>query len=421
MIKYGRFSDRGLGFLRRSTIASPPQLISDESFGPGRPELLRKVNAAEILRLVRLHGPCSRADLSRGSRLSVPTVSSSIAYLEKRGLVERIGMGGSKGGRPPEIVRFNHSFGCVVGVDIGSSALRFALADLAGNIIGKLNVPIRGRATPPRVVAMVSTAVARLLKTHGVSRRKLLAIALGAPGATDSREGIVRSAPHLADWENVPLGRLISANLGLPAIIENDMNVGALGESWRGTARAVPEFVFVGIGDGVGAGVVLNGRLYHGADWTAGEIGYLAVPGTRSGPLDELQPGPLEEVVGGRGIEQTWRRANGGRQRLRAEEILDLAEDGNRLAQGIVERTARVLAAGILNLSVVLNPRLVVFGGQIGAHRVLFGATERVIAQSRIATPLLAMSLLGQEAQLMGAVWLATRAAEARVLTAEPE
>ncbi len=407
--------------MRLAIIPSPPQFATDEILGPGRPELLRKVNAAEILRLVRLHGPCSRADLSRGSRLSVPTVSSSIAYLERRGLLERIGMGGSKGGRPPELVRFNQTFGYAVGVDIGSSSLRFALADLAGTIVGKLNVPVCGRATPPRVVAMVARAVARLLRTHSIPRRKLLAVALGAPGATDSRAGIVRSAPHLTDWENVPLGRLISANLGLPAIIENDMNVGALGESWCGTARAVPEFVFVGISDGVGAGVVLNGRLYHGADWTAGEIGYLAVPGTRSGPLNELQPGPLEEMVGGRGIERAWRRANGGRPRLRAEQILDLAESGNRLARSAVERTARVLAAGILNLSVVLNPQLVVFGGRIGAHPALFAATERIIARSRIATPRLAMSLLGREAQLMGAVWLATRAAEARVLAAEPE
>jgi glucokinase len=410
-----------LVFLRRSTIASTPPFLSDEILGPGRPELLRKVNAAEILRLVRLHGPCSRADLSRGSRLSVPTVSSSIAYLERRGLLERIGMGGSKGGRPPELVRFNQSFGYVVGVDIGSASLRFALADLAGNVIGKLVVPVRGRSTPPRIVAMVARAVTRLLKSHAVHRGKLLAIALGAPGATDARAGIVRSAPHLADWENVPLAQLIFANLGLPAVIENDMNVGALGESWCGTARAVPEFVFVGISDGVGAGIVLNGRLYHGADWTAGEIGYLAVPGTRHGPLDELRPGPLEEMVGGRGIENAWRHLNGRRPHLRAEEILDLAERGNGPAKAVVERTARALAAGILNVSVVLNPRLIVFGGQIGAHPALFGATERIIARSRIATPRLAISQLGRDAQLMGAVWLATRAAEARVLAAEPE
>ena len=409
------------GPLHRQIIASPPHLASDEKIGPGRPGLLRKVNAAEILFLVRQHGPCSRAELARASGLSVPTVSSSIEYLQKKGLVEAIGAGGSNGGRPPELVRFNRSYGYVVGVDIGGSAVRLALADLDGTVIGKVNLAIRSRGTPAQVVTMIRGGIGRLQKAHGIARKKIFAIALGAPGITDLRAGIVRSAPHLADWENVPLQRLVSENLGLATIIENDVNLGALGESWCGTARAVPDFVFIGIGTGVGAGIFLNGHLYHGADWTAGEIGYLTVPGTRSGPLDMMQPGPLESAIGGRGIEQAWRGANGGRRALRASEILDLAETGDPRARSILERTARVLAEGVLNLSVVLNPRLVVFGGRIGMHPALFQATERCVERSRLAVPRLAMSLLGQEAQLLGAVWLATRVAEAQLLGNAPE
>ncbi len=387
---------------------------------PGRPGLLRKVNAAEILRLVRQRGPCSRADLARASGLSVPTVSSSIEYLEKKGLVEAMGTGGSSGGRPPALVRFNRSYGYVIGVDIGGSAVRVALADLDGGVVGKVNLAIRERGTPGRIVAMIRSGIARLQKAHGVKRKKLLAIAAGAPGITDLRAGVVRSAPHLAGWENVPLQRLISENLRLPAVIENDVNLGALGESWCGTARGIPDFVFIGIGTGVGAGVFLDGHLYHGSDWTAGEIGYLMVPGTRPGPLDIMEAGPLESVIGGRGIEQAWRRANGRRRPLRAAEILDRAETGDPLARTILERTSRVLAEGVLNLSVVLNPRLVVFGGRIGTHPALFHAAERIVERSRVAAPRLAMSILGQEAQLLGAVWLATRVAEARLLGNAP-
>jgi glucokinase len=402
--------------LRREILTSFPFLLPDEEFGPGRPGLLRKVNATEILRLVRQHGPCSRADLARASGLSVPTVSSSIEYLAKKGLVEEVGTGGSSGGRPPALVRFNRFCGYVAGVDIGGSAVRVALADLEGGVIGKVKLAIREPGTPDRVVAMIRSGVGRLLKAHAIPRKKLLAIALGAPGITDLRAGVVRSAPHLAGWENVPLQRLVADSLGLPAAIENDVNLGALGESWCGTARGVPDFVFIGIGTGVGAGVFLNGHLYHGADWTAGEIGYLMVPGTRPGPLDILEPGPLESIIGGRGIEQVWRQANGRRKPLRATEILDRAETGDPLARTILDRTARVLAEGILNLSVVLNPRLVVFGGRIGTHSALFDATERIVKKSRVAVPRLAASILGQEAQLLGAVWLATRLAEARLL-----
>jgi glucokinase len=404
--------------LRSQNSRSVSHLVSAENVGPGRPGLLRRVNSAEILRLLRLHGPCSRADLVRASGLSAPTVSSSVEYLERKGLVEEVGVGNSKKGRPPGLLRFNRSFGYVAGVDIGGFAVRIALADLEGDVIGRLSLTIPVPATPQRLVSMIRVGLARLQKMHAVPKGKLVAIALGAPGITDLGAGVVRSAPHLAGWKNVPLRQMISASLGVPAAVENDVNLAALGEGWRGSARSVPDFVFVAIGTGVGAGIVLNGRLYHGADWSAGEIGYLMVPGTRSGPLDLMQPGPFESVIGGRGIEEAWRCGNGRRQPLKATEILDLAETGDTLARSILDRTAQVLAEGVLSLSMVLNPRLVVFGGRIGTHRALFEKTERIVACSQVATPRLAISALGQEAQLLGAVWLATQRAEAQLLGA---
>jgi predicted NBD/HSP70 family sugar kinase len=268
---------------------------------------------------------------------------------------------------------------------------------------------------------MIRAGATRLQRRHRMPQKRLIAVAVGAPGITDAAAGTVRSAPHLEGWEDVPLRQMISASIGVPAAIENDVNVAALGEGWRGTAHSVRDFVFVAIGTGVGAGIILHGRLYHGADWTAGEIGYLTVPGTRPGPLEMLQPGPLESVIGGRGIEEAWRRNNGRRLPLLATEILDRAETGDRLARSILERTARVLAESILSLGVVLNPQLVVFGGRIGTHRALFEATERIVARSEVARPRMAISALGQEAQLLGAVWLATRTAEAQLLGRRPK
>jgi predicted NBD/HSP70 family sugar kinase len=400
---------------------SLPQLVSADTAEPGRPGLLRRVNSAEILRLLRLHGPCSRADLVRASGLSAPTVSSSVEYLENKGLVEAVGAGNSKKGRPPALLRFNRSFAFVVGVDIGGSAVRVILADLDGNVIDKLSLPIRAPGTPRRIVSMVREGTSRLQKRNRIPVKKLIAVAVGAPGITDPGTGVVRSAPHLAGWKNIPLRQMITESLGIPAVIENDVNLAALGEAWRGTAHAVPDFVFIAIGTGVGAGIILHGRLYPGADWAAGEIGYLTVPGTRSGSLDLMRPGPLESVIGGRGIEEAWRWGNGRHRPLHATEILDRAETGDRRAQSILNRTARVLAEGILSVSVVLNPRLVVLGGRIGMHRALFDATNRIVARSQVARPQLAMSALGHEAQLFGAVWLATRKAEAQLLDRAPD
>ena len=406
--------------MRSQDSKSLPHLFSAEDVGPGRPGLLRKVNSSEILRLLRLHGPCSRADLTRASGLSAPTVSSSVEYLQRKGLVVEIGVGNSKKGRPPGLLRFNCSFGHVAGVDIGGFAVRIALADLEGDVIGRLSFPIPAPGTPKRMVSMVRAGITRLQKLHNLPKSKLIAIAVGAPGITDPTAGVVRSAPHLAGWEDVPLQRMISASLSVPAAIENDVNLAALGEGWRGTAHSVPDFVFVAIGTGVGAGIILGGRLYRGADWSAGEIGYLMVPGTGSGPLDLMRPGPFESVIGGRGIEEAWLQGNGHRQPLKATEILDRAETDDALARSILDRTAQVLAEGVLSLSVVLNPGLVVFGGRIGTHHALFEKTQRIVQRSQVATPRLAISALGQEAQLLGAVWLATRRAETQLLRRVP-
>lgn len=400
----------------RSIPRSLPQQLAGEDVTPGRPGMLRRVNSTEILRLLRLHGPCSRADLVRASGLSAPTVSSSVEYLREKGLIEEVGVGNLKKGRPPGLLRFNRTFGFVVGVDIGGSAVRVALADLDGNVLGKLSLPIQNRGTPRRVVSMIRAGTLRLQQRNRIPRRKLVGIVVGAPGITNPGTGLVHSAPHLTAWKDVPLPQMVSTSLGIPAAIENDANLAALGEGWRGTAHSVPDFVFIAIGAGVGAGIVLNGRLYHGADWAAGEIGYVMVPGTRSGPLDLLQPGPLESVIGGPGIEEAWRRGNGHHRVLHATEILDMAETGDRLARSILDRIARVVAESVLSMSMLLNPRLVVLGGRIGTHRALFEATERIVDRSRVPKPRLAMSALGQDAQLLGAVWLATRRAEAQLL-----
>lgn len=327
-----------------------------------------------------------------------------------------MGRGSLKKGRPPGLLRFNRTLGCVVGVDIDASTVRVALADLDGNVIGKLGLPVEARANPGRVVAMIRMETGRLRKEFKIPRARLVSAAVGAPGITDPGAGVVRSAPYLTGWVNVPLQRMMVNSLGVPVAVENDANLAALGEGWHGTARSVRDYVFLTIGTGVGAGIVLNGHLYHGADWMAGEIGYLTVPGTRGGPPERMQPGPFESVIGGRGIEKAWRRANGRRQPAEAIEVLDQAAAGDPLAKSILETTAQVLAEGILNLSVVLNPRLVIFGGRIGTHRALFEATERIVARSQVARPKLAMSALGQDAPLLGAVWLATRRAEAQLL-----
>lgn len=395
-------------------------LPEEGPIGLSRPELLRRDNAKEILRLLRLHNPCSRADLARHSGLSAPTVSSAIAYLDKRGLVRALGLGASNGGRPPTLLRFDQIFGYVIGVDIGGTVLRVALADLNGNIIGKKIATLGAKRTPKRLAALISSAISDMRRRHHIPSKKLLALAVGAPGITDVQAGIVVSAPNLSDWDSVPLREMLQSEIQVPVAIENDVNLGALGESWRGTAQGEKNFVFLAIGTGVGAGIFVNGALHHGPDWAAGEIGYLQVRGTDESPLEMHRAGSLESLIGGKGIERAWcklhqrnhKRTSRPARRIQATGILDRAESGEREARQVLDKSARILANAVTNIALILNSSLVVFGGRIGTHSALFEATRRIIERNEFARPRLAISLLGPDAQLYGAISLAIKTAE---------
>ena len=407
---------------RIKTVRSLRPVAGRGTLGPLRPGLLREANAWEILRLVRQHAPCSRADLVRYSGLSAPTVSSAIEYLRRQRLVEPLGLGASSGGRPPGLLRFNSGYGSVVGADIGGTRVRVALADMEGRILGKWAASTRSQRTPVGIVGLIRRGLRELQRQHKVPTEKLLALAAGAPGVTDARAGIVFSAPHLSKWHNVPLRQLLQAKVKLPTAVENDVNLGALGEAWCGAAREVQNFVFLAIGTGIGAGIFLNGRLYHGSDWAAGEVGYMHVPGTPASPLAMDRPGALESVIGGHGVERAWQSRQNGRtasappHALRATEIFDQAQAGHPVARSILQNTSRILADAIVNISVMLNPSLVVFGGGIGSSVPLFETTRRILGRNEFARPRLAISLLGPDAQLFGAVRLALDLAEERLM-----
>lgn len=374
---------------------------------------MREANSQELLRLLRLQTPCSRADLVRASGLTAPTVSAAIESLHRRGLVRFLGAGESSGGRPPHLMEFNAAHGYVFGADIGGSAVRVALADLSGMIIGRWRTSVKAGRSPDAIVQAIATGIEFLRSEYQIAPKKMLELAVGAPGITNAQAGRVLSAPNLNGWQDVPLRDLLQAKTGIATTVENDVNLAALGESWCGVAKGVRNFVFLAIGTGVGAGIFINGHLHHGADWSAGEVGYLMISGLPSGPLAVDHPGALENVIGGMGIEAAWEasRKNGGRPPC-ATEIFDRAAAGDADAARILAHTAEHLATAIVNMGLVLDMSLVVLGGGVGNHRGLQEATAAVLAKNQFARPKLMVSSLSGDAQVQGAVWLALQAAE---------
>jgi glucokinase len=403
---------------RRSARKRKIPILAEEG---SRPTSLRHINVRELYQLLRANSPCSRADLVRLSGLSGPTVSRVIEYLEQRELVISVGFGESDGGRPPDKLSLNQAYLCVAGLEIKDSGIRVVLADLQGNRIAQWDSRLPSQKTPEKVIHTLVAGVEKLLKRHSIAKRKLYAICASAPGIIDVSTGNLIFAPFLKDWGDIPLKKLLENAFEVPVIVDNEANLHALGERAYGAAKGEDHFVFLDVGEGVGAGIFINGMLYRGATGSAGEIGYMQVPGAPRGPFSSLGPGPLERVAGGKGMEETWRgmsRNLPAREPATAGEIIAFAEAGDVLAVKVIETAAKALSDVIANISVLLDPTLIVLGGAFGRSQQLFDAVSHQLQlqkhdSGRIRVRL---SLCGEDAALLGALKTALEVAETRLL-----
>lgn len=305
--------------------------------------------------------------------------------------------------------------GIVVGIDIGGSNLRVALADIHGNILGRWSTSTAATSSPNSVVAQIKQGIEILLQQRSSSPR-LLSIAAGVPGVTDPKSGIVVATSYLKGWRDVPFQALLESRFGIPASIENDVRMAALAEHWIGAARGMDDFVFLAIGTGIAAGIFANGRLVHGTHCTAGEVGYMYVPGASEEPAVPGAPGSLEQMIAGGGIREQWLKACEGKGSLRelnATQIFARATTGDLHARAVLDHSARLLAYAVYNISLVLNSSLFVLGGGIGVSTALRDATENILRQyNEPPCPRLTISSLGTDAQLMGAIRLALTTAD---------
>ena len=278
------------------------------------------------------------------------------------------------------------------------------------------------RSTPGEICQQIGDELRKLLRAKKLSTSRLLRATVGVPAIVNVDEGTVLAFTPLQDWRNVPLGAMLSRELKCPVQVDNDTNLAAVGEFHSGAAVGEKNFVFITIGEGVGAGIFLNGSIYRGSQWSAGEIGYLRVPSiSREHPAIHKY-GELETVLSASGILQSWRSSGHmPRNRSRAhrvEEVWDLAASGNAEARRILRQRATILADVILDLALVLNPNLILLGGEVGNHPALLKEVNQLLEGSEFAVARVALGTLGTQAILRGAVSVALEPAILRLLRA---
>jgi glucokinase len=273
------------------------------------------------------------------------------------------------------------------------------------------------KTTPEAMCALIAEETRRIVRAQGLKRDQVLALVAGVPAITNVDEGVVLAISTLENWHDVPLRSMLKRSVGCQVTVENDTNLAALGERMEGAAQGETSFVEIDIGANVSAGIVLDGRLYHGAQWSAGEIGYLRLPhiSRRDPVLHEF--GALEAVLSSTGIQQSWRETTAqlgttmrGAGRVDVTAILDMAQRGEAAAKQVVKQRAAIVADVIVNLSLILNPGLVVLGGEVGRHPALIGFVRKELERSEFAVPRIAAASLGEAAVLRGAIAMALEA-----------
>jgi predicted NBD/HSP70 family sugar kinase len=379
----------------------------------GTPSLLRAINARTILERIQRTGPVSRAQVARDSGLSKPTVSLGLTALLEAGLVREVGRSSGRPGPTAVLYELNPEAGWVVGIDVGRRRVRAALADITGAVVARRDE--RARASSARALIDQLGAIAHgLADDVGIGWDRVHHVTVGSPGVFEPTRGAVTLAPNLPGWGRQGLLAALREELGSRIGLENDVNLAAEGERWRGLGRDVRNFGFLSVGTGVGMGLVLDGKLYRGASGAAGEVGYLPVGADPYDPQVRRR-GAFEEAVNGSAVVRGAGQA-GLSGSLSAKQVFAMARKGDPQAGRVVEDEARRLALGLAVVIAVVDLELVILGGGVGGNAdLLLPPIERELRALSPLRPRLAVSALGEDAVLQGAVATALAVAQSQL------
>jgi predicted NBD/HSP70 family sugar kinase len=380
--------------------------------------MLRELGEQAVLETIFREGPITRPEIATAISLSKPTVSAAVSRLEHAGLVRAAGTRPGQRGRKPVAYVVSKRAGFVLGADIGGTNVRVAAADLFGEPICDLKRPTTkdgSRAVGVQILEMISEVIDQAGASHG----RPLALGMSTPGVIDRSSGRVTSLAYNVTPEGGfdPLA-VIRGRFDLPVLVDNNVNLAAVGEKWFGLARGISTLVYIGIGAGIGMGVIIDDELVRGAHGAAGEIGYLPLVGDPFDPRHRLHGG-LEDEVAASGILAAFKSRRGAADgnAASAHEVFELAGSGDTVARGVVDHVASRLGAAIATVCAILDPELVVLGGGIGASPLLLRPVRGAAAALVPITARIETSLLGDRAALQGAIAVALQAARAQLLT----
>lgn len=325
----------------------------------GKPELLKRINRNIIIKLIIKHGVISRSELSKITKLALPSVMRIVDGLIADNLVKEVGKGDSSGGRKPSLITLNKEALYIIGVEIAIKTF-MVLTDLSGNIIDRWESPQMEFVSPQEMLESINKNIERLIVIHGIDRQKLAGIGIGTPGTNFKHIRDVENS-ILKGWEKIDVKAWFELKTDLPIFVDNVARTRTLSELWFGIGRNYKSFIYVFVDQGVGCGIVNNDTIYEGNSSVAGEFGHAII-----------EFNGRECYCGNRGCIEMY--VSAGAITNEVVKALHLEEEGFRFrnvierenepkVKEILEQGGKVLAAGVANLINIYNPRAVVLGG----------------------------------------------------------
>jgi predicted NBD/HSP70 family sugar kinase len=369
---------------------------------------LKEGNRRRVIDALRTQGMASRAELARLTGLSRSTVSTIVSDLLATGIAdERDGTPaeGAQAGRPPVMISLNSSAGLALGIDFGHRHLRVAVSDLSQSVLAETWQEMDVDHSSEDGLDAAAAFVDRVLDEAGVRRDQVIGAGMGLP-APIGRDGAVHDASILPGWVGVNAAAEASGRLRLPVEVDNDANLGALAEHVWGAARGRAESAYIKVSTGIGAGLISEGRIQHGVDGIAGEIGHTLV--AESGPVCRCgNRGCLETLASARAITELL--SSSRREPVSTRRLLELNAAGDPAARRLIGDAGHAIGRAVANVCNLLNPECVVVGGELSAAgETLLGPLRETARRNAIPTAAEGLEIvpgvLGERAELLGAL-----------------
>lgn len=338
--------------------------------------------AGSLLQLIRDGDGATRADLAALTGLARSTIAQRLEQLQERGLLRDAGGSVSTGGRPPKRFAFNEDAGLVLAADLGATHSRLAVTNLGGDVLAEDRGDVRIATGPEAVLGWVDERFGAMLREAGHSADDVTGIGIGVPGPVEHANGRPRNPPIMPGWDGYPIPDRFSERFGVPVLVDNDVNIMALGEHWSHW-RDVDQMLFVKVGTGIGCGIVSEGTIHRGAEGAAGDIGHIRVA-TADDAGDVIcscgNLNCLEALAGGRAMAEQLRGA--GYEIETARGVVELARAGEPAAVQLVRESGRLVGEVLAAAVNFFNPSVIVVGGDVAeAHEQLLAGVREVVYQ----------------------------------------